>query len=388
MGWCNETASKAIIAANNTLDRQERIKNYDIFNKEFAKDMVSLPIFQRVEAEAWNPKLEGIKTSPTEYATKTAKDWKMSDGSDTVVIGFSQEPASMFTLVESAAVQRQAADLGIGILNTQFDYDYQPAVQDPLSTVESGLSKNDIVDVKAGDMVYTTDGKKTALDKGVKVFDADGNEVEYDGTSTLKMKQLTSTYKFKDYTWSDGTKGSVDDFKLSYKICDQIQDVKFSDSALEYTVTWLPGSQYSLYFLAPVGQYGPYPSHQKLADGRMLADVPAKEWATLPEIAEQPLSYGPFVLSEWKKGQSMTFVRNEYFQPAPAVGKVVIQFFPDSQTAVAARVGGDVDYLEKATLGAGAEVQTALDAAKEGKVKVDLTASPTWEHIDMNLFTK
>ena len=46
----------------------------------------------------------------------------------------------------------------------------------------------------------------------------------------------------------------------------------------------------------------------------------------------------------------------------------MIQFFPDSQTAVAALLGGDVDYLEKATLGAGAEVQTVLDAEKEGKL--------------------
>jgi ABC-type transport system substrate-binding protein len=84
----------------------------------------------------------------------------------------------------------------------------------------------------------------------------------------------------------------------------------------------------------------------------------------------------------------MTFVRNEFFEPKPALKSVVIQFFPDSQTAVAALVGGDVDYLEKATLGAGAEVQTALDAAKANKVKVELGASPTWEHIDMNLFTK
>jgi ABC-type transport system substrate-binding protein len=400
MGWCNQTASNAVVAANNTLDRAERIKNYDILQKEFSKDMVSLPLFQRVEAEAYSPKLTGIKTSPTEYASASAKDWKM-EGGDTVVIGFSQEPASMFTLVESAAVQRQAAQIGIGVVNTQYDYDYQPALQDPLSTVESGLSKNAVVDVKAGDEVYTTEGKRAKLEKGVKVFDADGNEVTYDGTSTIKMKQLTSTYKFKDFTWSDGTKGTIEDFKLAgkidcdkesgattFEICDQMQKVDYG-TGLEYTVTWLPGSQFSLYFLAPIGQYnGPYPSFQKLSDGRILKDVPAKEWATLPEIAEKPLSYGPFVLTEWKKGESMTFEANKYFQPAPALKKIVIQFFPDSQTAVAALLGGDVDYLEKATLGAGAEVQTVVDAAKQGKVKVDLSASPTWEHIDFNLFTK
>ncbi len=74
MGWCNETASKAVVGANNTLNRDERIAAYDILQKEFSKDMVSLPLFQRVEAEAWNPKLEGMKVSPTEYATKSVAE--------------------------------------------------------------------------------------------------------------------------------------------------------------------------------------------------------------------------------------------------------------------------------------------------------------------------
>lgn len=397
MGWCNQTASDAIIKANNTLIRDERIKYYDIVQKEFSKDMVSLPLFQRIEAEAWNPKLEGIRTSGTEYATASVADWKMSDGSDTVIIGFSQEPASMFTLVESAAVQRQAAQIGVGMLNTQWDYDYQPYIQDPLSTLESGLAANNDVQVKAGDMVYNTAGDPVKLEKDVAVFDATGNEVVYDGTSALTMKQLVVTYKFKDYTWNDGTAGSIADFELGYKIdcdkesgavsyitCDSMQDVKFGPG-LEYTVTYLPGVQSPTYMLAPIGNY---PSHQVLGDGRKLADVPAAEWQTLPEIAEKPLSFGPFYLTDWAKGESMTFEVNPYFKPAPALKKIVIQFFPDSQTAVAALLGGDVDYLEKATLGAGAEVQTAIDASKEGKVKVDIIASPTWEHIDFNLFTK
>ncbi len=400
MGWCNETASKAIVKANNTLDRDERIAAYDTVQKEFAKDMVSLPVFQRLEAEAWNPNLEGIKTSPTEYAIVSAANWSLKDGGDTVVIGFSQEPASMFDLVESAAATRQAYYLGVSNVNTQFDYDYQPGIQDPLSTLESGLSKNEDVEVKAGDKVYDSKGEAVELAKGVKVFDATGGEVEFDGTTPIKMKQLTSTYRFKPFTWSDGTKGSVDDLLLGHKIdcdkdsgstsfevCNQIAEVTpgTATDALEYTIKWLPGSQYSLYFGS---QFHIYPSHQVLADGRKLADVPAGEWATLPEIAEQPLSMAPFVLESWNKGESMTFVRNEYYEPKAKLAKIVIQFFPDSQTAVAALLGGDVDYLEKATLGAGAEVQTVLDAEKEGKLVVETIASPTWEHVDFNLFTK
>ncbi len=401
MGWCNETASNAIVQANNSLLREERVPAYDTMMKEFAKDVVSIPMFQRLEGEAWSPNLEGLQVSPTEYGSKSAKDWKLADGGDTVIVGFSQEPASMFTVVESAAVQRQAADIGKGFLNTQYDYDYQPALQDPLSTIESGLANNAVVDVKAGDLVYDSSGARVELAQGVKVFDAEGNEVEWDGSSPLQMKQLTATYKFKDYTWSDGTPGSIADFELAYKIecdkesgattfetCDQIQSVDFGPG-LEYTVTWLPGSQYSLFFLAPVGQYdGPYPSHQVLADGRNLADVPAAEWQTLPEIAESPLSYGPFVLTEWLKGESMTFEANPYFEPAPAAKTVIIKFITDTNQAVAQLLAGEVDYLEKATLGAGAEVQTVLDAAQQGTVQVELSASPTWEHIDINLFTK
>ncbi len=398
MGWCNKAASDAIVRANNTLIKDERKAAYNTVQEEFVKDMVSLPVFQRVEGEAWNPKLTGLKVDPTEYSTANIAEWAL-DGGDTAVLGMSQEPASMYALVESAAVQVTASFVG-GIARpfTKWNYDYQPFLQDPLSTIESGLAKNNTVDVKPGDMVYDTSGKPVKLEKGTKVFDAEGKEVEYDGSSALQMKQLVITYKLRDYTWSDGTKGSSADMELGFKndcdkesgatsfiFCDAILDKQFAQDKLEATVTMVPGYQDPLYFNYP---FYIYPAHQKLADGRMLKDVPAKEWATLPEIADTPLSWGPFQLVEWKKGESMTYEANQYANPAPKLKKVVIQFFPDTQTAVAALLGGDVDWLEKSTLGAGAEVQTVLDAQKEGKVKVELGPNPTWEHIDMNLFTK
>ena len=104
MGWCNKAASDAIVKANNTLISDERIAAYDIVQKEFAKDMVSLPLFNRLEAEAWSLNLEGLKVDPTEYGTASIANWKMKDGADTVIIGFSQEPASLYSLVEDAAV--------------------------------------------------------------------------------------------------------------------------------------------------------------------------------------------------------------------------------------------------------------------------------------------
>jgi len=142
MGWCNKTASDAIILANNTLDRDARIAAYNIVQQEFAKDMVSLPLFQRVEAEAWGLNLDGPAPDPTEYASANAAKWTLKDGGDTIVYGLSQEPASMFTLVEQAAAEAQVAQMAIGVGNTQFNYDYQPVLQKELSTLDSGLATN------------------------------------------------------------------------------------------------------------------------------------------------------------------------------------------------------------------------------------------------------
>ena len=67
MGWCNQTASDAINAANNSLIRDERIASYKTFQIEFAKDMISLPVFQRAEGNAAVKEFVNFKPSPTEY---------------------------------------------------------------------------------------------------------------------------------------------------------------------------------------------------------------------------------------------------------------------------------------------------------------------------------
>ncbi len=399
MGWCNKTASDAIVKATNTLIKDERIAAYDIVQKEFAKDVVSIPVFQRAEAEAWSADLSGIRPDANEYATANLHEWKLADGGDTIVIGMTQEPDSMLSLVSSMAAQRLVDRPAKGVVYSTYDYDYQPVLQDGLSTLESGLATNTPVEVKAGDMVYSADGETVALEKGVNVIDADGNPVEYDGAATLKMPQLVVTYKLKDYTWSDGTKGSVADMELGLKFdcdkesgatsfitCDAIMNKEFAKDALEVKVTYAPGYQDPTYM---VYGFNLYPSQQKLADGRMLADVPAAEWATLPEIAETPLSFGPYYVKEWVKGQSLTLAKNEFYAGEVATPNVIYVFLADTNQAVAQLINGDVDYLDDSTLGAGAEVQTVIDAANStGKIKYDISGSSTWEHIDINLFTK
>ncbi len=399
MGWCNKTASDAIVRATNTLIREDRIAAYDIVQKEFAKDVVSIPVFQRAEAEAWAAGLEGIRPDANEYATANLQEWKLADGGDTIVIGMTQEPDSMLALVSSMAAQRLVDRPAKGMIYSTYDYDFQPVLQDGLSTLESGLAANNTVEVKAGDKVYNTAGETVELAAGVKVIDAEGNEVEYDGSSTVNMLQLVVTYKLKPYTWSDGTAGTVADMELgqtfecdresgatTFITCDAIVDRKYATDALEVTLTYAPGYQDPTYFAYG---FSIYPSHQVLADGRNLKDVPAAEWATLPEIAEKPLSYGPYYITDWVKGQSITLAQNPHYAGEVATPNVIFVLVADTNQAVAQLLNGDVDYLDDSTLGAGAEVQTVIDAANStGNVKYEISGSSTWEHIDINLFTK
>lgn len=394
MGWCNDTASRAILAANNTLDREERIRQYAIFQQEFTRDMVSLPLFNRTEAAAATTNVEGFEPDPTEYYTHNIEDWTLTDG-DTVVLGFTQEPATMWTLIESAAVQRTASFLLGSLPVTRLNYDYQAKALTQLPLVDNGGAVNETIEVSEGDTVWGADGEAVELAPGVEVINAQGETITYE-SGTVEMLQLSVTFEYVDgITWEDGEPLKQADFELgaqidcdpdsgavSFQICDSRAGIEYA-SDTTHTITYLPGVQWPEYFYYTLSAY---PSHQVLSDGRTLADVPASEWSTLPEIVDRPLSNGPYILESWEKGQSMTFRANpNYYGGEPAIKTVVIQFIADTNQAVAQLLTGEIDVLGTETLGAGAEVQTVLDAAEAGDIRAFTIASPTWEHIDFNL---
>ncbi|NJP07368.1 MAG: peptide ABC transporter substrate-binding protein [Chloroflexaceae bacterium] len=406
MGWCNETADKAILAANNTLDRQERIAQYATFQQAFTQDMVSLPVFNRFEASAASNNLVNFRDDPTiDSYVANITDWQLSDGADTVILGFSQEPASLFLVVESASVANIAGSLVRERIGTSYDYDYQPAGVAELPTIENGAATNETIEVSEGDMVWSTSGEPVELAAGIEVVDANGETIIYED-GTIEMKKLSVTFNMPEgLTWEDGEPVKQADFELGYAIncdpdvgavsqieCTSMEDVEFtSDTA--YTIHYLPGAQWPEYFVLTWGTYsnlytmGAYPAHQVLSDGRVLADVPASEWSTLPEIAERPLSYGPYRVVDWQKGQRMTLEANPfYYRGEPAIKTIIIEFYEDTNQAVAQLLNGSVDVLGRETLGAGPELETVLQEGEAGSIQVYPIASPTWEHIDMNLF--
>ncbi len=397
MGWCNETASNAIKSANNTLIKEERLAAYSRIQAEFTQDMVSLTLFYRTIACASATALGGFAPAPGQaFVTYNVNEWELP-GKDTIVYGFTQEPASLFTLVESAQAAVLANSLIQGLAYTSLNYDFQPLLQNPLGTIENNLTTNEEVVVNAGDQVVDNNGNIKELAEGVSVLNAASEVVAFNG-DPVTMKQLVTTIQFRDgLIWSDGVPVSQADFELKLKVdcdpdsgatsfvtCDLIKDIQFHDNG--YTVTTLPGSQAPLYFLDFDSSTLPdiYPAHRVLADGRTLADVPPSEWTTVPEIAESPIGVGPYVLKEWVKGEKMVFEANPYYWAGEPKTKNLIISFITPENAEAQLIGGQVDILDFTTL---VGVSEALrDAEANGVIKIIIDPSASWEHIDFNLF--
>jgi len=395
MGWCNEDASKNIKLANNTLIKDERIAAYTVVQQEFTKDVPSIPLFNRTETFAAAADMTGFEPVPgQEYYNYNIQDWA-KEGSDTVILGFTQEPASLFVLVEDAFVANIAYQIARPAQETHLNYDFKASeVMKDLPTIENGGTVNNEVEVSEGAMVMDSGGTPVALAAGVEVINAAGETVEFTG-GTVMMKQLVSKFELADgLKWEDGEPVTSADLELGYKIdcdpesgatsfitCDKTASVEFTDNG--YTQTWIPGVQDPLYFV-PVWRI--YPAHQVTSDGRKLADIPAKEWATLPEVAEKPLSYGPYKLVEWVKGEKMVYAANEYWiGTAPKSPNFVIQMITP-ESAESLLLSGEIDILDSTSLVGITEALAAAEA--EGTIKTFVEAGGTWEHIDVALFIR
>lgn len=393
MGWCNSTASNALTQGSSSLLRQERLDQYAIAQEEFAKDMVSLPLFNRLSLYVTAPNLTGFAPDPSEYLyTWNVYSWTVP-AINTIRIGMAQEPGTLFPLVDSSFATGLAASLIYGRGFTSLNYDYQARMYQSLPTIENGGAVTRTLSVSAGTTVVDANGNVGPLAVGMRVIDASGQVVTYT-SGALNMTQLVITGTFlSGLKWSDGSSLLQADLQLWDTIncdpasgafnlyqCDRTANREYlSATAARYTLVpgYLPWD-YSTFLP------GAYPSERILSDSRKLKDVPASGWSTLPEIAEFPIGLGPYRITSWEKGVRMIFERNPYFALGmPQTQYLEIRFIPDTGTAINELIAGNIHVLGSETT-SGYE-QTLFDAAALNQVKVYPIATATWEHMDMNL---
>lgn len=92
-----------------------------------------------------------------------------------------------------------------------------------------------------------------------------------------------------------------------------------------------------------------YPALQELTLVRPMRILGAAGFPADGDTAKEiksPIGTGPWVLSEYKKGESAVFTRNEnYWGIKPRLSKVAVKVIPDGETAAAALEKGEIDLI-------------------------------------------
>jgi ABC-type transport system substrate-binding protein len=396
MGWCEPPASDAIIDAHRTPERSARISDYATAQSYFASDMVSLPLFSRPKYSVTSDGFQGFNQAPGEdIYTYRADQWSLA-GHTTLHWGTADyyEPGSLWDLQQESLTRYILPLINSRAFST-LNYDLQAILLDDIPTLENGGAVNNTVSVSTGDKVVDASENIVTLETGMWIVDASGTEVEFDGTP-VDMKQLVVEYEFKpNIKWSDGVNLAAEDFTL-YKtvLCalpdydtDQtcVKTQAFATTTNGYTVTYIPGMQNPLYSIPP---YQWYPAHRIIQSGGpyqgwRLDQVPPEDWDTLLEVTRNPIGVGPYVLSNWNGGASMTFDANPYFvMGTPATPQIVLHFVnPDDLEGYL--IDGSLDIAGPDSIGG--VTQALRDADTAGAIDLTVLPSSVWEHMDINL---
>ncbi len=238
---------------------------------------------------------ENEETAPATEAVPSAVESETQAGGGTVTLILPEEPANLNYFLADAAIVRQAADATsmTGLATINEDGDFVAVLAEDLPTLENG---------------------------------------------GLSQDYLTVTWKLKpDLKWSDGEPLTSDDIKFTVEVLstpdsgalvgttgfDLITSVETPDDQTAVLTYSSPYPGYIDQFA-----YGLFPRH---ATGEP-ADMLNWEWN------RSPVSAGPFIVSDWASGESITMTRNPYYfeEGKPYLDSLVFRVVPEpaAQTAM------------------------------------------------------
>lgn len=329
-------------------------------------------------------------TEPTSAApTPTAIPQK------TLVVCLGYEPSSLYMYKESSRAMW-------GVLEALYDgpidtvnFQPQPVILEGLPTLENGGVTISSVAVAAGDEVANVEGDMVALAKGVVVFPEGCTSSEcavaWDGSSDLKVSQLSAQFKIKPgVTWSDGTPLTADDVVFSYIVAADpataVSKTLIKRTALftavdAQTVQWTGKPGYltmnpSAFFWIPL------PKH-------ILGSMTAEQLNNADETNKTPLGWGPYVIDEWTAGDHIRLVKNQnYFRAGeelPNFDVLVFRFTPGlAETDLSPLVTGECDLMET-SVGLETQIQPLRELENAGKTKLYFGQGPEWELLNFGI---
>lgn len=312
-----------------------------------------------------------------------------------LTVCLAQEPASLYPYASpTESVWSILEALYDGPID-QVNFAPSPVLLQKLPSIKDGDATVQAVPVVEGDTIVDANGNLAALKSGLSVrpsgCTSTGCAVAWDGKTELKMDRVSARFKLKDgLVWSDGSPLTSDDSIYSFQIAsDPATPVnKFLvDRTVSYTSvdaltaewTGIPGyvdASYSQNYFFPL------PKHA-------WESIKPADLLTSPESTEKPLGWGPYLISEWVKGDHITLKKNpRYFRAAEGLPKfdtLTYKFLgTQADNNLAALEKGDCDLVDPSA-GLEAMLEQVLDAQKANKLKAFVGQGPEWEQILFNI---
>ena len=236
------------------------------------------------------------------------------------------------------------------------EYEYEPILLEKMPDREDGDAQVNPITVSEGDTIVDADGNVVLLAAGtvLRPFGCrqDSCEITYDGSSEIQMDQLVVTFKMLEgLLWSDGAPLTANDAVFSFEVASSddtpgskvvIDRTQIYEAADDFTTQWwgLPGFIDPEYF---TNFWMPLPQH-------VWGESSPEDLTKLDASARLPIGWGPYILTEWRAGESLHLVKNlNYFRASsnlPHFDDLNFLIMPDANAALTALVDGKCDVLD------------------------------------------
>jgi peptide/nickel transport system substrate-binding protein len=265
----------------------------------------------------------------------------------TVTIAVWQEPANLAPYYQNQTVQGTVLDLVVeGLLQTQPNGEAVGLLAESLPTVNNG---------------------------GVKIS-ADG-------------KKMDVTYKLKPgIKWSDGKPLTSADVKFTWQVWMSDPKVTTREGYDQIESIDTPDDLTAVMHYKSI--YAPYPTrfgslfakHALEKETAACTGTPLVCDYSKADYVRKPLGTGPFVVTDFRAGESITLERNPNYrvQGQPYLDKVIFKSVPSSTVAIAQLRAGEVQAMWNLL-----ESET-VDVEKDQNVALSVVPGPSVERIEMN----
>ena len=312
----------------------------------------------------------------------------------TICLG--QEPSNLF--IYNGSYSQSMWSILEAIYDGPVDhinYEYIPVILEKLPSFNDGDVLFSSVEVKEGMDLVDADGNLMTLQKGVKILPSGCTSsdcgIVYDGKSPVQMDQLVVKFKIKPgITWSDGTPLTTQDSLYSYSLASS-QQIPANKGIIhrtasytaidELTIEWkgLPGfldQQYSTRFWLPL------PSH--LMSGKDAATLISD-----PQVSEKPVGWGPFMITEWVRGDHISLSKNpNYFRASEGLPKVDVLTFRflgiNPEESLQALINGECDVLDQSTM-LDSQLSAMMELKNAGKLNTVIGMTQFTELLAINI---